>query len=93
MDGAYTRGKLRACMGKRLQQAREAIGAGRNDFCQQTGVSSKMLSDYETGKNFPDEYFLFRLYERYGVSPHFIYTGQLAGTESIVADKIQTKSG
>jgi transcriptional regulator with XRE-family HTH domain len=80
---------LKIRMGQNLSIARAAIGVRRKDFCKQVGVSSKMLSDYECGVHFPDEFVLFSLLERYGVSPHFIYTGQLAGTDAALADKIR----
>jgi transcriptional regulator with XRE-family HTH domain len=82
---------LRQLMGKNLAIARYAIGGQRQEFCKQLGVSTKVLSTYECGTYFPDEFFLFNLFQRYGVSPHFIYTGQLAGTESEIADRIRHK--
>ncbi|MCW5749631.1 MAG: helix-turn-helix transcriptional regulator [Alphaproteobacteria bacterium] len=66
-------------VGRRLRQAREALGLTQRELFEDLGVQEGRWSHWETGRRLPDPLVMARLAERHAVSLDWIYRGVLTG--------------
>lgn len=76
---------LRTRVGLRLRAARVAYDAdaadvGTSALASQLEVTTKVLSAYETGRNYPDEAFLLRFSDLTGVPLDWVFRGRMTAT-------------
>lgn len=56
----------------RIRELREKASLRQIDVANATGIDQKTLSNYETGKTYPDSYSLIRLADFFGVSIDYL---------------------
>lgn len=61
--------------GSRIKRVRNHLGFSQEEFCKKLGVSQFTLSNYETGKRFPDTRFLLKLKELANVDLNWLIWG------------------
>ena len=66
-------------VGHRLRQAVEALGLRPSTVARSVGVSPQKLGNWMRGDHYPDEWFVFRFCNRYGVTADWLYRGVLPG--------------
>jgi anti-repressor protein len=84
--------ELRLNVGRRLHAARVAYDENQTNVAIAMGVTSKVLSAAENGRNYPDELMLIRFCRLTGCSLDWLYLGQLGGTDPDLAERIRSLS-
>ncbi len=62
-------------IGERLKTIRIQLGLSLDDMVETSGVSRSYLSEFERGVRLPNSRYLRFLFERYGGSIHYVYSG------------------
>lgn len=62
--------------GSRIKKVRTYLRFSQEEFCKKLGVSQFTLSNYETGKRFPDTRFLLKLKELAKVDLNWLIFGK-----------------
>ena len=62
-------------LASRLKQVRDSMGISQTSFAEMLGVSQFTISNYETGKRFPDLEFLVRLKQVTKVNLNWLIDG------------------
>lgn len=75
-------------VGRRLRIAIEAIGASQADVARELDVNPSKLGNWLRGENYPDEWFITRFCDRYGVTTDWIYRGLVSESASGVASAL-----
>jgi transcriptional regulator with XRE-family HTH domain len=70
-------------LGSRLKQVRDSMRISQTRFAELLGVSQFSISNYETGKRFPDLEFLVRLHEITRVNLSWLIVGK-SGIDDII---------
>ena len=83
----------REFVGANLRMAREVKGASRRDWTLQFGVAANMQSQWESGANYPDLFFLIRLCEDYGLTMDWFYRGDKSGVISSLSSALSPAFG
>lgn len=78
----------KSAVGRRLRVAIEALGLSQAAVCREFGESPPKLGNWLRGDNYPDEWFIARFCDRYGITTDWIYRGMVAGVASDVAGAI-----
>ena len=55
-----------------MNRIKEDMNLRQIDVAKQTGIDQRTLSNYETGKTYPDSYAIIKLAEFYGVSCDYL---------------------
>jgi transcriptional regulator with XRE-family HTH domain len=66
---------LKAAVGRRLAEAREALGFTMTAFARLHGVDKTKLNHWEKGRHYPDPLFIVRLHTSHGITADWIYLG------------------
>lgn len=75
-------------VGEWLRQAIEAQGVTQSHVARMFGVSPSKLGNWLRGDNFPDQYFIARFCNHFGVSADWIYRGQIGGMSGVAAERM-----
>ena len=74
----------------RIKDLREDMNLRQIDVAKRTGIDQRTLSNYETGKTYPDSYAIIKLAEFYGVTCDYLlgvsdirHSGPLGACEEI----------
>lgn len=78
----------RAEVGRRLRVAIEALGLTQVAVCRELGESTTKLGNWLRGDHYPDEWFVARFCDRYGITADWIYRGVVSGVASDVASEL-----
>lgn len=78
----------KAEVGRRLRVAIEAIDVTQAEVCREMGVSPSKLGNWLRGENYPDQWFITRFCDRYGITTDWIYRGVVSGAASGVAARL-----
>lgn len=80
--------------GIHLRRARKALGLTQREL-QETigGMEAGTVSAWENGRSPPDQYFLMRLAQLYGIDPGYILLGRLDRLDPEIRRKLQTNDG
>jgi len=62
--------------GSRIKEVRIHLRLSQNEFSRKLGISSFTLSNYETGKRFPDSRFLLKFKELTHVDLNWLFGGE-----------------
>lgn len=76
-------------MGRRLQQARQALGLSQDELAAVLGIGTTTLSAWETGRNRIDIVKLARAAARFGFTLDWIALGSLAALPRGLAERIE----
>lgn len=74
--------------GDRLVIARKVLGLSQTQIRQLCGVSKSNWSRFETGERLISPEYVWRLYEKTGFDPNFIYLGRLDGLPSALRNAV-----
>lgn len=72
-------------VGDRLRIAIQALGLSQAEVSRELSVSPSKLGNWLRGANYPDQWFIKRFCDRYGVTTDWIYRGVVSGAASDVA--------
>lgn len=73
-------------VGERLTLSLEAVGLRQADVARALGVSQSKLGNWMRGDNYPDEYLMTVLCDRYGLTMDWLYRGVIYGLPGELAD-------
>ena len=71
-----TLGIMESLIGQRIKVLREHLGLSQEEFATKIGLSRKMLSRYEQGKNVPTEKTLRLIEQTFSVNPEWLRHGK-----------------
>lgn len=86
--GAMSNAAHKVAVGRRLRIAIEALGLTQVKVGKELKVSPPKLGNWLRGDNYPDEWFVARFCDRYGITADWIYRGTVSGVSADVADEI-----
>ena len=66
-------------IGRRLKQARIALGLIQKEISQSLGVKYATWNHWETGKRIPDPLAMKDFYLKYGITMEWVYAGDPKG--------------
>jgi transcriptional regulator with XRE-family HTH domain len=81
MDPAYHRQQV----GRRLKTAIQALGLSQAAVARELAVSPQKLGNWIRGDHYPDEWFVLRFCNRYGVTTDYLYRGLTPGLQQALA--------
>ena len=67
---------MEGTINQRIKLLREHLGLSQDEFASQIGLSRKMLSRYEKGKNVPSEKTLRLIEQTFSVNPSWLREGK-----------------
>lgn len=87
-NGLVSNSIHKAAVGQRLRVAIEALGLTQAAVCRELGESTTKLGNWLRGADYPNEWFIARFCDRYGVTADWIYRGVISGAAEDVAAAI-----
>lgn len=69
-------------VGRRLRIAIEALEISQADVARELSVTPSKLGNWLRGENYPDEWFISRFCDRYGITTDWIYRGVVSESAS-----------
>jgi transcriptional regulator with XRE-family HTH domain len=80
-------------IGQRLRLAIQTTGRTQKFIADQFDVSPSKLGNWLRGDNYPNQEFVTRFCERYGITTDWIYLGVVSGMPKDLADKLWHGNG
>ncbi len=75
-------------VGHRLRMACEALGLQPATVARRFGVSPSKLGNWLAGRDYPNEFFIYRFCTECQVSADWLYLGRVSGMASGLADSL-----
>jgi transcriptional regulator with XRE-family HTH domain len=76
-------------VGENLAKARASLKITQSAFGKRYGIAQNKLNQWESGKYYPDPWFLKKLCEDYGFTTDWFYRGVMAGVSDERADGLR----